>query len=392
MQYQFSSRVSQLKASEIREILKSTGQSGIISFAAGNPAPEAFPTELIERISADILRSNPIDALQYSVTEGYTPLRNELKRFCKNRYEIGTENDDLIIVSGAQQGIGLAATVLCNEGDTVICENPSFVGALNAFRACGANLVGVETDNDGMNVEKLEKALIENPNTKLIYLIPNFNNPTGRTMSLERRKAAYDLAKKYEVMILEDNPYGDLRFSGEDVDSIKKYDTDGLVIYCGTFSKVLAPGIRVGYVLAPSEITAKIVTAKQTLDVHTNIWAQQLCHRMLTATDFNKHIQNLKDIYRRKCNLMLSCMDELLDKRIEYTRTEGGLFIWCTLPEEVDMLDYCKRAVEAGVAIVPGTAFLADKNTPCRSFRLNFSTPTNENIKKGIEILSQIKL
>lgn len=392
MQYQFSNRVSQLKASEIREILKSTGAPGVISFAAGNPAPEAFPTELIERISADILRSAPIDALQYSVTEGYTPLREELKKFCKARYGIGNENDDLIIVSGAQQGIGLSATVLCNEGDTVICENPSFVGALNAFRACGANLVGVETDNDGMIIEKLEKALVENPNTKLIYLIPNFNNPTGRTMSIERRIKAYDLAKKYGVMILEDNPYGDLRFSGEDVDCIKKYDTEGIVIYCGTFSKVLAPGIRVGYVLAPAPVTAKIVTAKQTSDVHTNIWAQQLCHRMLTATDFNKHIQNLKDIYRRKCSLMLSCMEEKLDKRIEYTRPEGGLFVWCTLPEEVDMLDYCKRALEAGVAVVPGTAFLADKSAPCHSFRLNFSTPTNENIIKGIDILSQIKL
>lgn len=392
MQYQFSNRVSQLKASEIREILKSTGQSGIISFAAGNPAPEAFPTELIERISADILHSNPIDALQYSVTEGYTPLRNELKKFFKNRYGIANEDDELVIVSGAQQGIGLSATVLCNEGDTVICEDPSFVGALNAFRACGASLVGVETDNDGMIIEKLEKALVENPNAKLIYLIPNFNNPTGRTMSLKRRKEAYALAKEYGVMILEDNPYGDLRFSGEDVDSIKKYDTDGLVIYCGTFSKVLAPGIRVGYVLAPKEVTAKIVTAKQTSDVHTNIWAQQLCYRMLIGTDFNKHIQSLKDIYRRKCKLMLSCMDELIDKRIEYTRPEGGLFVWCTLPEGADMPDYCRRALEAGVAVVPGTAFLADKNTPCRSFRLNFSTPTNENIKKGIEILSQIKI
>lgn len=384
--------MSQLKASEIREILKTTSDAGVISFAAGNPAPEAFPTEIIERISDDILHSTPVAALQYSVTEGYTPLRDELKRFCKDRYGIGNEDDDLIIVSGAQQGIGLSATVLCNEGDTVICEDPSFVGALNAFRASGARLVGVATDEDGMKPEMLEQALNENPNTKLIYLIPNFNNPTGRTMSLERRKAVYEIAKNRGVMILEDNPYGDLRFSGEDIDCIKKYDTDGVVIYCGTFSKVLAPGIRVGYVIAPKAVTAKIVTAKQTSDVHTNIWAQILCHRMLTATDFNRHIMSLKDIYRRKCNLMLSCLDELLDKRIEYTRPEGGLFIWCTLPEDTDMKDYCKRALDAGVAVVPGTAFLADKNAPCRSFRLNFSTPTNDNIKKGIEILSQIKL
>lgn len=392
MQYHFSNRVSTLKASVIREILKTTDDPRLISFAAGNPAPEAFPTELVAKISADVLYSSPIEALQYSVTEGYTPLRESLKDFCKERYGIGSELDDLIIVSGAQQGIGLSATVLCNEGDTVICEDPSFVGALNAFRACGAHLVGVETDTDGMNPEALERALDENPNTRLIYLIPNFNNPTGRTMSKERRQAVYEIAKKREVLILEDNPYGDLRFSGEDVDCIKKLDRDGVVIYCGTFSKVLAPGLRVGYVLAPREITAKIVTAKQTSDVHTNIWAQQVCHRMLTAIDFNKHLSALQDVYRRKCGLMLSCMDEQLDGRISYTRPEGGLFIWCTLPETTDMLDYCRRAMENGVAVVPGTAFLADTSARCSSFRLNFSTPSNENIIKGIELLSQIKL
>ena len=207
-------------------------------------------------------------------------------------------------------------------------------------------------------------------------------------MSLERRKAAYELAKKYGVMILEDNPYGDLRFAGENVDCIKKYDTDGLVIYCGTFSKVLAPGIRVGYVLAPAEITAKIVTAKQTSDVHTNIWAQQLCHRMLTATDFNKHIQNLQDVYRRKCRLMLSCMDELIDKRIEYTRTEGGLFIWCTLPDNIDQGEFIKTAMAKKVAVVPGQAFNCDTSAPSKCFRLNYSTPSDEQIIAGVGYLA----
>ena len=283
MNYNFSEKVSNLQASAIREILKFTSDPEVISFAAGNPAPEAFPVDDIKRISNEILNENPILALQYSLTEGYTPLRDILKERMLKEGNFNPDTDELIITSGAQQSNELCAKVLCDEGDTIICEAPSFIGSLNAFKSYNVNLVGIELEEDGINLEKLEEAIKSNKNTKLIYLIPNFQNPTGRTMSSEKRKRVYELAEKYGIFILEDNPYGDIRFAGEHIQSIKSMDADGRVIYSGTFSKVLAPGIRVGYCSAPKEIISKIVVCKQVSDVHTNQWAQILAERFLTT-------------------------------------------------------------------------------------------------------------
>ena len=232
MNYNFADAMTGLKASAIREILKFTSDPSVISFAAGNPAPEAFPSDEIAQISKELLENNPISALQYSITEGYTPLRECMKAYLKEKLSVGSDSDELIIVSGAQQGIELSTKVLCNKGDTVICENPSFIGSLNAFKSYGVNLVGVEMESDGINVEKLEQELKTQKNVKFIYLIPNFQNPTGITMSSEKRKAVYKLAQKYDVIILEDNPYGEIRFDGEDIPNIKTLDTDGRVIYC----------------------------------------------------------------------------------------------------------------------------------------------------------------
>lgn len=248
MEYKFSDKVSGLKASAIREILKFTSDPEVISFAAGNPAPEAFPKEEIAKISAELLRDDPILALQYSVTEGYGPLREFLKGWMTEKGCFHKEFDDLIITSGGQQANELSCKVLLNEGDTLICESPSFIGSLNAFRSYNVNLVGVDMDDDGINLEKLEYTLKTEKNVKILYLIPNFQNPTGRTMSLEKRKAVYELACRYDFIILEDDPYGELRFAGEKVPTIKSLDTEGRVIYSSTFSKLISSGFRTGYV------------------------------------------------------------------------------------------------------------------------------------------------
>ena len=391
MNYKFSKKVSALKPSAIREILKHTANPEVIPFAAGNPAPDAFPVKAVEEISAKILSENPVLALQYSITEGYPALREYLKSDLQKKGCFNPDTDDLIITSGAQQANELSAKVLCDNGDTLICEAPSFIGSLNAFKSYDVNLVGVKLENDGISLEALEETIINSQNVKLLYLIPNFQNPTGLTMSLEKRKAVYELAKKYDFIILEDDPYGDLRFSGEDIPSIKSMDTEGRVIYSRSFSKVLAPGIRVGYVSAPKEIISKIVVCKQVSDVHTNIWGQVVAHEFFKTCDMNTHLSKLRDIYRRKCNLMLKGLEEHFSSKVSFTRPEGGLFIWCTLPDDCDMMKFCKTAVEEyKIAVVPGSAFLVSDSEPTTSFRINFSTPTDEQIVKGCEILGRL--
>lgn len=391
MEYVFSKKIAGLKASAIREILKFTSDPSVISFAAGNPAPEAFPVKDIGEISAKLLNENPILALQYSITEGYTPLRNAVKERMLKENNFSNEVDDLIITSGAQQANELSCKVMLNEGDTLICEAPSFIGSLNSFKSYNVNLVGVELEDDGINLKKLEETIKSSKNVKLLYLIPNFQNPTGLTMSLAKRKAVLELANKYDFLILEDNPYGDLRFAGEYVPSIKSMDKQGRVIYSGSFSKVLAPGLRVGYVSAPKEIIQKIVVCKQVADVHSNIWAQSICYEYLTTRDFDKHLEDLKEIYKKKCNLMLENIEKNFSSKISYTKPEGGLFIWCTLPEGSDMMGFCAKAVqEYKIAVVPGSAFMVSEDETTYSFRINFSTPTDEQIIKGCAILGKL--
>jgi len=388
MRFQFSDNVSALQPSAIREILKFTSMPGVISFAAGNPAPEAFPTEKVAEISKQLLMKDPILAMQYSITEGYPKLRNLLKeRLAKdNAYCDG--KDELIITSGAQQANELACKVLLNRGDTLICESPSFIGSINAFKSYGVNIVGIPLENDGMDMEALEEALKTNPNCKLIYVIPNFQNPTGIVTSLQKRKKLYELACKYNVIILEDNPYGDLRCDGEDVPSIKSMDIENRVIYSGTFSKILAPGFRTGYVSGPSEIISKMIVCKQVADVHSNIWAQAICEQFMRTVDLDEHFNKLRSIYRRKRDIMLSNMDSTFSKKIKYNKPEGGLFIWCTLPDDCDMNEFCQKAVkDYKIALVPGNAFLIDENEKTTSFRMNFSTPTDEQLEKGTKIL-----
>lgn len=390
MEYSFSDRVQALKPSAIREIFKYAADPEVVSLSAGNPSPEAFPIEEIKEISSRLLEENPIGVLQYSVTEGYPQLRETLKEYMKSHHNVGKDFDDILITTGAQQIMDLATKSLVNEGDVVITEAPSFIGSLNTFRSYNAKLVGVKIDDDGMNMEELEKALQTHKNARFIYTIPNFQNPSGITMSLEKRKKMYELAKKYNVLILEDNPYGDLRYSGEYIPCIKSFDDEGIVLYAGSMSKVISPGIRVAYVIAPKPIFQKMVVCKQGNDVHTNIWSQMVCNELLTKYDFDAHLEKLRNLYRKKAQFMMDLMDKyLVPMGITYARITGGLFTMCTLPDYVDMQEFCKDAIKNKVCVVPGNAFLTDESEECHTFRVNFSTPTDEQLEKGIKLLAK---
>ena len=397
MTYHFSDKIASLKPSAIREILKAPKDADTISLAAGNPAPETFPVADLARFAADIFANDSTTALQYGATDGYEPLRRAVAQRQKTVWGIGKSvaegdsfNDTTIIVSGGNQGIELAAKVFCNEGDTVICENPTFIGGLNAFRSCGYNTVGVPIEEDGMNVEALEETIKATPNAKLLYIIPTFQNPAGITTSLEKRKAIYEVCKKYGLMILEDNPYGELRFAGEEIPTIKSFDTEGLVIYCSSFSKILSAGMRVGFVVAPEKVAAKMVVAKQSEDVHTNQFFQMLCYKFMTECDLDAHIAMIREVYGRKCRLMLECLEKELPASVTFTRPEGGLFIWVTLPDGVDATAFLKACMAQKLMIVPGATFNCDVTEGSMSFRLNYSTPSDEQIKEGVARLGRV--
>ncbi len=390
MEYKFSNRMSNVQASAVREILKAASDPEVISFGGGNPAKEAFPVEAIKRISNELFVEDPISMLQYGITEGYGPLRESAKAFFNRDDQVSKEYDDIIITTGSQQIMDLLAKCVCNEGDIVISEDPSFLGALNSFRSNGATLVGVPVEEDGMNMEALEKAMQMKPTPKFLYVIPNFQNPMGTTMSLEKRKKTYELAKKYGVLILEDNPYGDLRFAGEMVAPIKSFDEDGIVVYAASLSKIIAPGMRVAVAIGHKTLLQKMTVAKQVADVHSNVWAQRVMDRFLRETDMNEHLTRLQAIYRDQATLMLKEMDEHFHPSVKYTRPEGGMFIWVTFPDGVDVNDFVQDAIKQKVAVVPGAAFLCNEKAPCQSIRMNFSTPTKENIIKGVRILGEL--
>lgn len=390
MDYIFSNKISSLQPSAIREILKATSDPAVIPLAAGNPAPEAFPVEEVQQLAKEILAEKPIDALQYGVSEGYQPLRETVSGWLKNHENIGKDFDTTLIVSGATQVMDLVTKVLCNEGDTVICEEPSFIGSLNCFRSYGCKLKGVPVEADGMDVNALEEVLKTSENVKFIYTIPNFQNPSGATMSLEKREKLYSLAKEYGVMILEDNPYGDLRVSGTPLPTIKSMDNDGIVIYAGSFSKILAPGLRVAYCVAPQRIAAKMTVGKQASDTHTACLNQMIVDGWFKNYDIDAHLNKIRKVYERKLNLMCDCIDRELGDFVEYVRPEGGLFIWCRLPDSVNMPEFVKKAVDRKVAVVPGSAFLIDDTDETQYIRLNFSTPSDEGIINGVKILGEV--
>lgn len=390
MSYRLSDKFANLKPSAVREILKVTNEPGMIAFAGGSPDTAAFPCKEVEKITAEILREDPVSALVYGVSEGYEPLRETVKKWLKRRENVGTDDDVVIITAGGTQVMDITTRILAAEGDTVICEEPSFIGSLNCFRSHGCKLAGVPIDSDGMNMQALARAIHENPDAKFIYTIPNFQNPGGTTMSLEKRREMYRLALENDLVILEDNPYGNLRVTGEDIPPIKSLDTEGIVFYAGSFSKILAPGIRVAYAVIPKKAAAAFTIGKQVSDVHTGVLNQMIVSGWFDEYDVDGHIEDIRKIYRRKLNLMCDCLDKYCVGFITYVRPEGGLFIWAKLPDDVDMLKYVGALLERKVAVVPGSAFMTDDTAACSYIRLNFSTPSDDDIVKGVKIMGEV--
>jgi len=389
MNIEFSNRVKDLQGSAIRAAFKAIARPGMISFAGGMPSPELYPNKEIAEISKNIFLNQGTTALQYGITEGYAPLIEQTKeRLAKQG--VGNENDSVITVSGGQQGIELTSKALLNEGDGVACEVPSFVGALNCFRSYNAKLYGVPMDEDGMNIDKLDEILTQNKNIKLIYTIPTFQNPSGRTMSLAKRKQILKVAKKHSVMILEDNPYGELRFAGEPVPTIKSMDTDNIVIYAGSFSKIIAPGLRVGFLCADKELIEKCVVCKQVSDVHTNVISQMIISEFIKQYDLDEHIAKCSKKTGEKCKLMKECIAKCFPENISVTSPEGGIFLWCDPNDGSNCADLNAKALENNVAIVPGSSAMADTSVITSAFRLNYTMASDEQIIKGIEILGKV--
>lgn len=388
MKYEISDKMRQMKPSIIRELLKQMSDPELISFAGGNPAAESFPVEDIARFSNRILREQPVAALQYSVTEGVSSVRETVRAYA-NKYEtLCRESDTLLLLSGSQQMMDFTAKCLCNEGDVVAVETPAFLGAYNAFRSSGARLAGVPLERDGVDLAALERVFAASEKPKFFYCIPNFQNPTGITTSLAKRRAIYGLAVRYGVPVLEDDPYGNLRFLGERIPPIKSMDTTGAVIYVGSFSKVLSPAMRLACCICDKQLASHIVVAKQVSDVHTNVWAQLVCQSILKHTDFEAHIRALQRLYREKAELMMGELDARCPSLV-YQKPEGGMFLWATLPPERRADEFIAACLARKLAIVPGKAFLADETQPCNSIRLNFSMPTPEQIRQGVSIMAE---
>ncbi|MDR2514583.1 MAG: PLP-dependent aminotransferase family protein [Christensenellaceae bacterium] len=388
MDYAFSARMRALRPSAIREIMKNFNSPDRIMLAGGNPAAESFPLKEIRELSAEILTDKANEIFQYGVSEGYVPLREAVLARLSGQFSLpqGAGNE-LVITSGSQQAVDLTCRAFLDENDVVLCEDPSYMGALNIFRSYNARLVGVRGSSDGLDPEHLEELLKTEKRVKLLYVIPNFQNPSGVTTSLEKRKAIYALCKKYGIVLIEDNPYGELRFKGEAIPPIKSFDDEGLVVYCGSFSKIFSAGIRIGFSFASPEISRRIALGKQVADVHTNSYAQVLLHAFMQKHDLDAHVRGIQGLYRQKAALMLEGVRANLPE-CSFVEPEGGLFVWVRSPRE-DAFPFCVLAAKRNVAIVPGSAFAVNPDAPSPSFRLNFSTPSDEQMERGLKILGE---
>lgn len=388
MAIKFADRMDNIKGSAIRELLKLTEEPDIISFAGGLPAPELFPLKEIEEVAVKVIREEGRAALQYSTTEGFLPLREKIVQRMK-KVNVDCKPSDILITSGSQQGLEFSAKIFINEGDVIICESPSYLGALNAFKAYLPKFVEIAMDDDGMIIEELERALEQNPNTKFIYTIPDFQNPTGRTMSLERRKRLLELAYKYNIPVVEDNPYGELRFEGEILPSIKSFDTKGMVIHLGTFSKTFCPGVRLGWVVASPEILSKYIVVKQGADLQSSTISQREVSKFLDMYDLDAHIENLIKIYRKRRDLMLETMEKEFPAGVTFTRPAGGLFTWVTFPAHLDAAEVMKKSLEQKVAFVPGQSFFPNGQFKNHG-RFNYSNMPEDKIVEGIKRLGKV--
>lgn len=394
-EYRYAQRTKGMQSSAVREILKVTSQPDVISFAGGMPAPELFPLKQIEEACVKVLREQGGKALQYNITEGYVPLREFIVEKM-GRYGIVANVDNVLITTGSQQALDLVAKVLLDPGDVIIVEGPTFVGALQSFRAYQASYASVPLDDDGMIVDLLAQKIVET-HPKFMYILPNFHNPGGVTLSEERREQVVSLAHQYGVPILEDDPYGELRFEGEHLEplvviSARQNGGDpagyfkGDVIYMSTFSKTVAPGLRLGWVVAPVEVVERLVQAKQGADLHTSSLDQMMVYEVVRDGFLEEHVKEIREMYRLRRDAMLAAMDQHFPKGTGWTRPQGGLFLWVTLPEGVDCLELIDAAVEQRVAFVPGTAFYADGRGR-DALRLTFATCPTDKIDEGIKRL-----
>ena len=389
-EYRYAFRTQQMSSSVIRELLKLTEQPEIISFAGGLPAPEVFPLERFREASNTVLENFGPQSLQYSTTEGHRPLREMIARHI-SRFSSEVGLDNILITSGSQQALDFIGRLFVNRGDFIVVESPTYLGALQAWNTYGAQYIPVRTDEHGMIVDELEAALRVGP--KFIYVLPNFQNPGGSTLSLERREQLVRIADKYGVPIIEDDPYGQLRYEGEHIPSIVALDSEyrgpngghysGNVIYLSTFSKLLAPGLRLGWGIAPSEGIQKLVMSKQAADLHTSSFNQYVAFEAAKGGFLDEHVKMIRATYKERRDVMVEMMEEMFPAGVTWRKPKGGMFLWSILPEGMDSAEVLKRAIEKKVAFVPGEAFHpigGGKNT----MRLNFSYSSPETIREGI--------
>jgi len=388
----YSKNAQSMKRSEIRELLKVSRVPGMISFAGGLPASETFPVKQLEDISCEILRQKGATALQYGTTEGETVLREEISRWMMHE-KASTKPENILVTAGSQQGLDIVSKVFLDPRDIVVLELPSYIGGLQSFASYRAKMIGVPQDEGGMRMDLLEAVLVKlaarKKKPKFIYVVPDFQNPSGVTLSLERRKKLLDLAYEYEVPILEDSPYRDLRFKGEPVPAIYSLDTDKQVIALGTFSKILCPGFRLAWIMAPSEWMDRMVVAKQAMDLCCPTYNQLIVAEFMKRGLMYEQVEKIRTLYGKKVEVMLSALKKYMPKGVSWTHPEGGLFLWVKLPEHMSTNTLLPKAIENKVAYVIGSAFHCNGKGQ-NTMRLNFSYPTEQQIDEGIQRLAKM--
>lgn len=380
-------RTERMKSSIIRELLKYTMQPDMISFAGGMPAPELFPVRDFQEACRWILEHDAERALQYGPTEGHAPLKDYLIESMA-RYELPAKRENILFTNGSQQALDLLGRILIDPGDKIIAGRPTYLGAIQAWDVYDPEYITVPLDDDGMRMDELERALVANPGVKFIYVLPNFHNPAGTTIPLERRYKLVELAARHGCLIIEDDPYGQLRFEGEDICPIFAMHKEN-TLYLSTFSKTLSPGLRLGWIVGPEKIIARLVQAKQGCDLHSSSLIQFLAHDICSRGLVRAHVRQIRQVYRERRDVMLRCMEESFPKDVTWTRPQGGLFLWVRMPESVDAEDVLKLALEEKVAFVPGRAFYPGGNDGRCCMRLNFSYCRPELIEEGIKRLGR---
>ncbi len=385
----YADRMANMKPSAIREILALTAQPDIISFAGGLPAPELFPVDDINAAIEAVMKESGKDALQYATTAGHPHLREQIAARLLAKNNIRTPIDNILTTAGSQQGLDFAARLFVNPGDVILMESPSYLGAITAFTPSQPNFVEVPTDENGMIMEELEKILASTPNVKLIYVIPDFQNPSGRTWPLERRQKFMEIINRYEIPVLEDNPYGELRYKGEYQPALKSMDEKGLVIYLGTFSKILAPGFRLGWIVANDEYIEKFNLIAQAAVLQASTFNIAVISKYIDMFDLDAHVAEIREVYKHRCTLMIDSMRKYFPKEVKFTDPDGGLFTWAELPSYINTKDMALQALEKKVAYVPGAGFFPNGgNDSC--MRLNYSCMPDEKIVEGIERLGSV--